>query len=317
MKMRNNNIGKVLVTGGAGFIGSHLTDKLIQKHYEVTVLDNFSTGRLKNLENSSEKVKIIEGNMGDRDIVKAALQGVTVIHHLAAQPNVRRSVEDPIYDLQNNVEEFLVLLEEAIRHDVQKIIYASSGGAAYGEPFEIPVPESHPTNPISPYGISKLMVEKYLHYYQVNYGLTCLVLRYANVYGPRQDPLGEAGVMSIFFHRVFQKKSPQIFGDGTQTRDYIFVEDVVASHLAAMDYNGENWIFNIGTGHEVSVLDIVDVMRTVVGRDVQPEHIEPKRGEVYKIALDCRLAQRELNWKPQTNLHTGMQKLWEWIKTSS
>lgn len=317
MKMRNRDIGKVLVTGGAGFIGSHLTDKLIQNRYEVVVLDNFSTGRLKNLKKSSGKAEIIEGNMGDRDVVKTALQGVTVIHHLAAQPNVRQSVEDPIYDLRNNVEEFLVLIEEAIKQDVRKVIYASSGGAAYGEPYEIPVPESHPTNPISPYGISKLVVEKYLHYYQVNYGLTCFALRYANVYGPRQDPLGEAGVMSIFFHRILQNKSPQVFGDGTQTRDYIFVEDVVSSHLAAMDYKGKNWIFNIGTGQEVSVLDIIDMMRTVVGRNVQPEHIEPKKGEVYKTALDCSLAQRELNWKPQTNLQTGMQKLWEWMKTSS
>ena len=315
--MRNNHSGKVLVTGGAGFIGSHLTDTLIQNHYEVIVLDNFSTGRKDNLAKSSGKIEIIRGNMGDREVVKQALQGVSVIHHLAAQPNVRLSVENPIFDLQNNVEEALVLLEEAIRQDVRKVIYASSGGAAYGEPSEIPVPEQHPTNPVSPYGISKLMVEKYLYYYQVNYGLTCLSLRYANVYGPRQDPLGEAGVISIFLGRILQNKPLQIFGDGTQTRDYVFVGDVVASHLAAMDYEGENWIFNIGTGREVSVLDLVDVMRAVAGVDVQPEHVEPRKGEVYKIALDNHLAQHELNWKPQTDLKTGMQKVWEWMKASS
>jgi len=315
--MGNKDRGKVLVTGGAGFIGSHLTDLLVQNNYEVAVLDNFSTGRMKNLETSSNDIEIFNGNMGNRELVEKALQGVSTIHHLAAQPNVRVSVEDPIFDLKNNVEEALILFEEALKQGIQKIIYASSGGAAYGEPTKIPVPETHPTFPLSPYGISKLMVEKYLYYYKMNYGLDCTSLRYANVYGPRQDPLGEAGVISIFFSLILQNKPPQIFGDGTQTRDYVFVTDIVSAHLAVMDYDGEYWKFNIGSGKEVSVLELVDIMREIVGSSIQAEHVEPRKGEVYKIALDNSLTQRELNWKPQVDLTAGMKQVFKWMRSNS
>ena len=317
MKSSSHHGDKILVTGGAGFIGSHLTDLLVENQYEVVILDNFSTGRLKNLDKSSDNIEIIRGNMGDRDVLKKALQGVSVIHHLAAQPNVRLSVEDPVFDLQNNVGEAIVLFEEALKHDVRRVIYSSSGGAAYGEPNVIPVPETHPTDPVSPYGISKLMVEKYLHYYHVNYGLSCVALRYANVFGPRQDPLGEAGVISIFLGLLSQNKPPQIFGDGTQTRDYIYVGDVVAANLAAMSYKGKNWRFNIGTGKEISVLDLMDVMRTVSGRDINAEHVDPVKGEVYKIALDPSFTKSELDWDPKTDITAGMQKVWDWMNGSS
>ena len=161
------------------------------------------------------------------------------------------------------------------------------------------------------------MVEKYLHYYNVNYGLSCIALRYANVFGPRQDPLGEAGVISIFLGLISQNKSPQIFGDGTQTRDYIYVGDVVTAHLAAMSYQGKNWRFNIGTGKEISVLDLMDVMRTVSGRDVNAEHVDPVKGEVYKIALDPNFTKSELDWDPKTDITAGMKKVWDWMNGSS
>ena len=316
--MSNNNTGKVLVTGGAGFIGSNLVDLLIQNNYNVVVLDNFSTGREDNLEKAlaTGNLEIVRGNMNDIAVVKKALQDVTTIHHVAAQPNVRVSVDDPIFDLRNNVEASIVLFEEALKQGIKKIIYASSGGATYGDPTEIPVPENHPTNPISPYGITKLVVEKYLYYYKMNYGLNCLTLRYANVYGPRQDPRGEAGVISIFLSQIRKNIPPQIFGDGKQTRDYIFVGDLISAHIAAMDYTGPNWIFNIGTGRDVSVLDLVSVIRTVANSDIQVEHVEAKKGEVYKTSLDCRLAQQELNWVPKTDLKNGIQQVWEWMKES-
>jgi len=218
-------------------------------------------------------------------------------------------VEDPFFDLEVNGRGILNLLEKG--EDVKGFVYASSGGAVYGEPARLPVDEGHPTDPVSPYGVTKLLGEKYLQCYAHNYGLEVTSLRYANVYGERQDPHGEAGVIAIFIDRV-RGRPPVIFGDGRQTRDYVHVSDVVRANLAGA---GKEGIFNIGTGVETSVNQLVDALKAVTGKEIEPVHTDERKGEVRRIALSIGKAQKELGWKPEVPLEEGMRRTFEWFKT--
>lgn len=302
----------ILVTGGAGFIGSNLVDELLRQGYEVKVLDNLTTGRTKNLSDAlkSSKFKFYKGDL--RNFDKEILKDVDIIFHLAAQIDVRKSVKDPIYDMDVNIKGSINLIQQAINSNVEKIIYASSGGAIYGEPKILPADENTPIKPISPYGASKFAVEAYLNIFNKIYGLKYTALRYGNVYGRRQDPLGEAGVIAIFFGRVLNNKNPIIFGDGEQTRDFVSVDDVVRVNIAAID-KLKKQEYNVGTGKETSVNEIVRVMEKIFNKKITPIHEKERSGEVRRIYLDIKRLQNEIDFKPE-DIETGMRKVYEWMK---
>ena len=298
----------ILITGGAGFIGSHLAERLCDE-YDVVIVDNVNTGNLDNLKEFEDKIMLHK--MSILDDLKPILKDVEVIFHLAAQINVRKSIEDPFFDLDVNAKGTLNLLEASYDR-VEGIIFASSGGAVYGEPKYFPVDERHPTDPISPYGISKLAAEKYLYYYNFTFGIKTCSLRYANVYGPRQDPKGEAGVISIFLDNLFCGRDLIVNGDGSQTRDFLYVDDVVDANLSAL--KNCDGVYNIGTGKETSINEIIEIILQISGRKINTRHKDPIEGEVKRIYLDINKAREKLGWIPKTEIKEGIKKLYDSIK---
>jgi UDP-glucose 4-epimerase len=302
---------KSLVTGGAGFIGSNLVDALLARGDEVTVLDNLSTGRRGNLDGAiANGARLVEVDICDDADVGALIAETRpeLVFHLAAQIDVRRSVTEPAFDAAVNVGGTANVLEAARANEVGRVVFISTGGALYGEGADkvLPLPESTPIAPLSGYGQSKYAAEGYLGLYERLHGLSGMALRLGNVYGPRQDPLGEAGVVAIFCGLLRNGGIPTVYGDGTQTRDYIYVGDVVAAALAA-GATRLGGAVNIGTGREASVLAIVDVLAKLAGRDdFVPEFAPPRAGEVQRISLDATLAERELDWTPGTTLEQGL-----------
>ena len=310
---------RVLVTGGAGFIGSNLVDRLLDDGHEVTVVDDLSTGRLANL-NAARRNRERPVSFQRADITSTALEKIferaqpEVVLHLAAQIDVRRSVANPLHDAMVNVVGTVNVLESGRRHGLSKIVMATSGGCIYGEPdaAELPIDESYPGHPQSPYGASKRGVEEYLHTYEALYGLRWTSLALANVFGPRQDPLGEAGVVSIFSGRMLDREPVTIFGDGEQTRDFVFVDDVVDSFVAAMD-GADGLRLNIGTGVQTSVHELFAELAKITGY-ARTATYEPQRpGELRHIALDTRAAQAALRWRPATSLRDGLAATVDWI----
>jgi len=296
---------KILVTGGAGFIGSHLVDALIERGDEVVVVDNLSTGCRENVNPKTELYELSVGDLGLADIFER--ERPDIVSHHAAQIDLRRSVAEPLFDAQENILGSLNVIVNAVRYGVRNFIYASSGGAVYGEPQYLPVDENHPINPTSQYGVSKHTVEHYLHSYALQYGLNYVVLRYPNVYGPRQNPLGEAGVVAIFARQMLGGERPTIFGSGDKTRDYTHVSDVVSANLLAME-QGKNAICNIGTGVETSDQEIFDALAAALGYDSAPLYTSVRPGEIQRICLDWSKAERELGWRPQLPLKEGIVK---------
>lgn len=296
---------KVLVTGGAGFIGSHVVDRLVEEGHQVIVVDNLSSGKRKNVNKGASLYKI--------DVQSGRLERVfrnerpNVVIHLAAQINVRRSVEDPIFDAQVNILGTMNVLKQAVQHGARKVIFSSSGGAIYGEQEMFPAPETHVTNPMSPYGISKLCGEHYLSYFQRTSGIQVVSLRYANVYGPRQDPEGEAGVISIFLQKMLNNEQPVINGNGRQTRDFVFVDDVAEANLAAM---GQNIFgtFNVGTGAETSVNELFRILAGLTGVSCKEVHGPAKPGEQMRSVVDASKIRHELNWEPKVDLAEGLKR---------
>ncbi|MBI4400415.1 MAG: SDR family oxidoreductase [Nitrospirae bacterium] len=303
---------KILVTGGAGFIGSHLVDRLVQEGHEVVVVDNLSTGKRKNLNRAASFYKL--------DIQSSRMERVfrnerpLLVMHLAAQMDVRRSVEDPIFDAQANILGTLNLLEQAVRHGTRKVIFASSGGAIYGEQEIFPAPESHPTRPLSPYGISKLTGEQYLAYYERVSGIQYVSLRYGNVYGPRQDPEGEAGVVAIFTQKMLNGEQPVINGNGRQTRDFVFVEDVVEAHLAVMGKEVQG-VYNVGTGQEITINDLFRLLADLANPGCKELHGPAKKGEQIRSVVDPGKLRHELGWEPRTPLREGLRKTVEFFRS--
>jgi UDP-glucose 4-epimerase len=296
---------KIVVTGGAGFIASHVVDAYIDKGHEVFVIDDFSTGQKKNL-NPRAKVESIDiAHPRAAELIRDSKPDV--INHHAAQMDVRQSVADPAFDARVNIIGFINLLEAAKDTGVKKVIFSSSGGAVYGDREPIPADEEHPTLPLSPYGVSKLTGELYLAYYHMAFGLPYVALRYANVYGPRQSSQGEAGVVAIFIGHLLSGRSPVINGDGEQTRDYVYVGDVVAANLAALDttYVGP---VNIGTARETDVLTICRLLREGTESAVKPVHGPVKPGEQRRSCLDITLARKVLRWTPRVGLKEGLEK---------
>ena len=303
---------KVLLTGGAGFIGSWVAEALIADGNEIFIIDDLSTGKIQNIPRDANFAK---ADIKDRDRVEKIFNDFKpdVINHHAAQMNVRNSVEDPIFDAQVNILGTINLLELSIRHEIKKFMFASTGGAIYGEPEVIPCVEDTLPVPISPYGISKYAVEKYLNYYRLVHGLSHVVLRYSNVYGPRQNPHGEAGVVAIFCDRIKHGNPCEVFGDGRQTRDYIYVEDVARANILSL--NAEDVILNIGTAIETSVNDIVSELKRVTNRDLQVVYSPRRSGEVDRIALEINRAEELLGWRPHVTLEDGLSKTWEWFSS--
>jgi UDP-glucose 4-epimerase len=297
-----------LVTGGAGFIGSHLTARLLAAGHEVVVLDNLSTGRRQNLERAlAAGVRLLEVDITDaRGVLDAVREAhPEVIFHLGAQIDVRRSVADPAWDAHVNVEGTINVLEAARVGDVARFVNTSTGGAIYGEGRVLPAPEDHPVAPEAGYGQSKFAAEGYCDLYRRLHGLDTVSLRYGNVYGPRQDPLGEAGVVAIFCGRRLAGQRPLVFGDGRQTRDYVYVGDVVRANLAAVEA-GEG-AYNIGRGVQTSVLDIVEELGALGDGSFQPEFAPERPGEVRHIALDPSRAREELGWEAEIGLSEGLE----------
>ncbi|HXC49363.1 MAG TPA: NAD-dependent epimerase/dehydratase family protein [Candidatus Limnocylindrales bacterium] len=294
---------KIVVTGGAGFIGSHLAGAFLEAGHDVVVIDNLSSGKAGQVPGGAV-LHALDIRSREASELISSERPDAICHH-AAQMNVRHSVEDPVFDADVNVLGFLRLLEAARKAGTKTVLFASSGGTVYGEVAELPTPESHPTVPVCPYGVSKLTGEHYLEYYHRTYGIRYVALRYANVYGPRQDPHGEAGVVAIFSKALLAGSGARIFGDGLQTRDYVFVGDVVRANLAALE---SSWCgaVNIGTGTETNVVELHALIRRVTGVDIQPEHAEAKEGEVRRSVLSYDLASNVLGWKPMVALDEGL-----------
>ncbi|MDP2936822.1 MAG: NAD-dependent epimerase/dehydratase family protein [Dehalococcoidia bacterium] len=302
---------KVLVTGGAGFIGSHVVDGLIKGGHKVVVVDNLSTGFLDNIHPDASFYQI--------DIRDPGLAGVfekekpDIVNHHAAQISVRVSLQDPPQDAQINVLGSLNVIECCKNYGVKKVIYISTGGAVYGEPKYLPCDENHPIDPLCPYGVTKHTVEHYLFLYNRLFGLKYTVLRYPNVYGPRQDPYGEAGVVAIFTRQMLKDQQAVINGTGDQERDFVYVADVVRANILAMK-NGACGIFNVGWGRGASVNQIFQTLASITGYTRKPVHQEAIPGEVFKICLDATKARKELGWIPQTDLEDGMRYTVEYFK---
>jgi UDP-glucose 4-epimerase len=303
---------RTLVTGGAGFIGSNLVDALLERGDEVTVVDNISTGRRENLTGALERgAELVEADIRDAEAIGDLVGRVRpeAIFHLAAQIDVRHSVADPAADAGINVGGTINMLTAAKEHGVRRFVNTSTGGAIYGEGQILPAPEDHPVAPMSPYGNSKFCAESYNALFRRLHGLSTVSLRYGNVYGPRQDPLGEAGVIAIFCGKLLEGGRPTIYGDGKQTRDYDYVGDVVAANLAAVETDAPG-PYNVGTGVETSVLELVDALREVGGGgdSFEPEFAPERPGEVQRIAIDPSRAREELGWEPRVALREGLER---------
>ncbi|HZN14704.1 MAG TPA: GDP-mannose 4,6-dehydratase [Acidimicrobiales bacterium] len=308
---------RALVTGGAGFIGSTLVDRLLAEEHEVDVVDDLSTGGLHNLAdaraNPDRKLTFHNLDIRDPGLVDVmARRQPEVVFHLAAQASVPVSVTDPIRDAEINVIGSVNILEGARRAGTRKVVYAASGGTLYGEPEELPVKESAPHRPLSPYGVSKMIVNNYLVAYRELYDLEFTALALANVYGPRQDPHGESGIIAIFSERLFAGEPCVINGDGRHTRDYVFVDDVVDAFARAAD-KGSGLVLNVGTGNETSNIDVYRALAAAAGVDAEPVYGPPRPGDVLRSAIDPGRAEIHLGWKPWTSLTDGAAAIFRWL----
>ena len=305
---------KILVSGGAGFIGSHVCDSLLGEGHEVHVIDDLSGGYA---ERVPEGATLHE--MDIRDVAVADLwqeHRFDTLYHLAAQMDVRKSVADPRYDADVNVGGMLNLLEAGRHHGLKRVVFSSTGGAIYGEPEIVPQPESHTLQPLSPYGITKLCTEKYLFFYKETHGIEFVALRYGNVYGPRQNPHGEAGVVAIFSERMLDGVQPVINGDGLQTRVYVYVLDVVQANMLALQHlqGGSSGIFNVGTGVETSVVQLFSVLRDELAPEMPLNYGPGKAGEQQRSVLDFSYSKQVLGWSPSVTVTDGLQQTARWFK---
>lgn len=303
---------KILVTGGAGFIGSNLTDALIEKKHRVTIVDNLITGFRKNI---NPKAKFVKADITNHKKIETIIkkEKPEVIFHLAAQMDVRKSVDNPIFDAENNILASFNLIRLAHENGVKKIIFSSTGGAIYGDTNNRPTPETEPEWPLSPYGIAKLSVDKFLNYYNQVHGLNFTSLRYGNVYGPRQNPHGEAGVVAIFINKMLRGEQPVINGLGKQTRDYVFVGDVVNTNLLALKNFKKTGIYNIGTGKETDVNQLFREINKNFQNKFKEKHGSAKIGEQKTSSLNHAKIKKEFGWSPKIKFEEGINKTYQWF----
>jgi UDP-glucose 4-epimerase len=301
---------KILVTGGAGFIASQIADAFINEGHKVFIIDDLSTGFEKNI---NPKAEFIKADICDLELSKLfEKEKFDLIDHHAAQMDVRRSVADPVFDANINILGTINLLKNAVKTGVKKFMFASTGGAVYGEQKYFPADEHHPTNPLSPYGISKLSVEKYLYFYKVQYNLNYTILRYANIYGPRQNPFGEAGVVAIFSSKLIKGEQPVINGTGEQTRDYVFVGDVVQANLITLS-DKESDIYNIGTGQETDVNQLFGLLNKIIGKNKEEKHGPAAPGEQMRSVITSDKIFKKFGWRPSASLEEGLKKTVEFF----
>lgn len=302
---------RILVTGGAGFIGSHLVDGFLREGHEVQVLDDLSSGQRSNLPAS---VPLHVMDIRDAKVKDLFEQyRPEVLCHHAAQLDVRKSVADPMFDAEVNIVATLRLLEYCRSTNTKRVLFASTGGAIYGEQDVFPAPDTHLERPVSPYGVAKLSVERYLHFYRVQYGFEPACMRYANVYGPRQNAHGEAGVVAIFANILLSGKTPTIYGSGEQTRDFVYVEDVVNANLAALKHNLVG-SYNVGTGIETNVNQLYTIMTQALGTPVKASYAEGRPGEQQRSVLDAGKLNKATGWRPQTQIAEGLKKTCDFFK---
>jgi len=297
---------KIMVTGGAGFIGSHVVDACLAADHDVFVVDNLSSGKRNQV---NPRARLYVADIRDQEALDQvfALEHPEIVCHLAAKANVRESIEEPVLYAQVNVIGSLVLLDLARKHGCRKIVYASTGGAVYGNPEYLPVDEEHPAHPLDPYGASKHHVEHYLRIYRALHGLDFTVLRFANIYGPRQDPYGEAGVVAIFAAQMLTGAKPVINGSGEQERDFVYVGDIARANVLALT-RGSGEFFNLGSGVPTSINSIFGQLKEITGCDCAQVHGPARRGEVFRIYLDTSKANAGLGWQAQVPLREGLER---------
>ena len=296
---------RVLLTGGAGFIGSHVAEHLLAQGHEVAIIDDLSSGKRENLPTGARFYEAdIRSGCGQ---IFEEFEPEALSHH-AAQIDVRRSVREPDFDAEVNILGTLRLLQECVRHNIRRVIFASSGGAVYGEPEEFPATEDHPQYPVSPYGVSKLAGERYLHFYSLHHNLPYVALRYANVYGPRQDPYGEGGVIAIFSANLAANRRSTINGTGEQTRDYVYVDDVARANVLALEGDPAPGAYNVGTGVETSVNELYELARRISGRNLPARHGPAKPGEQFRSSIDPTRVGRVLGWRTGVPLAVGLEE---------
>jgi len=301
---------KCLVTGGAGFIASHLVDKLIEKRYQVAIIDNLSTGRKENINPKADFYNLDIQNYEISEIFRKVKPDI--VFHYAAQIDIRKSVENPIESAKTNILGSLNVLENCRNFGTKKIVFASTGGAIYGEADIVPTSEDYIPQPVSPYGIEKLIVEHYLNFYKREYNLDYLILRFANVYGPRQNSKGEAGVIAIFCDKLLAGEQPIINGDGSQTRDFVFVKDIIEANILGIEKD-QNGIFNIGTAKEININDIFAKLAKLFDLEEKGIHGLGKMGEQKRSCLDFKKAKTGFGWQPEYDIDKGLKKTKEWF----
>ena len=307
---------KIIITGGAGFIGSHIVDKLIKQKNKIIIIDDLSTGKKENINKAAKFYKINLQNFKELEKIFKK-EKPNFVCHQGAHASVRESVEDPIFDAKTNILGTINIASCCIKYKVKKLVFASTGGALYGDAKILPTPETYPAKPVSPYGVSKLSGEQYLYCFNFLNKLNYIILRYANVYGPRQDPFGEAGVVAIFSQKIVNNEQPTINGSGQQTRDFVYIDDIVGANLKALKSASSKNIFNVGTGIQININKIFQTLVKVSGKKVKEVHTSAKPGEQKTSALDYSKIKKKLNWEPEVKLEDGLKETYDWFLKKS
>ena len=302
-----------LVLGANGFLGSHVAERLLKGGYSVRCFDSSETG-MANLDTIKGEIEIQTGDFLNKADLARALEDVDYVFHYIGTTVPATAAKDPIYDVETNVIGTIRLLQLAVDSKVKKLVFPSSGGTIYGEPASLPVRETHALNPMDPYGISKVAIEKYLNYFNRAYGLDYLVLRYSNPYGERQSPYGQQGVIPVFLNKIKMGERPVIYGDGSMERDYIHVGDAAEATIAALEKKTTHRIFNVGSGSGTSLNRLIELMSGVTGKKVDPVYAEDSVVRVHKVVLDVSRIRDEVDWKPGTSLHEGIERTWRWLR---
>jgi UDP-glucose 4-epimerase len=301
---------KCLILGGNGFLGSNLADALLKQGHEVVIYDRFSRG-MTNTGHLRDRVTIVRGDFSNIPLLSKTMTDVDYLFHYISTTNPATASQDPLADAESNLIGSLNLINCTVKNNIKKIIFPSSGGTIYGETTGKPIPENAPLNPVNPYAIVKMTLERYLHYYHDCYGMDYLILRYSNPYGPRQSGNNRQGVIPIFLHRIMRNEKPVIYGDGNAVRDYIYIDDAVAATLAALKITADEKIFNIGCGHGTSLNELITIMSKITNKKIDVEYRTPDRTQVSRIVLDISRIKNMTLWKPETSLEAGILRTWE------